>query len=215
MKRKIFAIFLSLALIFSAVIPVCAIRCGYSRVYRPAAPESASFRTLCSILLNLTSGDPCVPERKPQEAPPAPSENLPEPAAQTEPVVKEPVSSSPAQQILALVNEQRAAYGLNALSLDDSLSAGAQTKAQDMRQNSYFSHQSPLYGSPFDMMRSFGISYRYAGENIAMGYDSPEAVVSAWMQSEGHRANILSPDFTQLGVGFVSDGGYWTQWFIG
>ena len=66
-----------------------------------------------------------------------------------------------------------------------------------------------------DMMRSFGVSYRSAGENIAMGYSTPEAVVAAWMNSEGHRANILSANYTTLGVGYVEDGGYWTQWFIG
>ena len=71
------------------------------------------------------------------------------------------------------------------------------------------------YGSPFDMMKSFGITYNYAGENIAMGYSSPEAVMTAWMNSAGHRANILSANFTTLGVGYGADGGYWTQWFIG
>ena len=83
-----------------------------------------------------------------------------------------------------------------------------------MHDQGYFSHTSPTYGSPFDMMRSFGVSYRSAGENIAMGYSTPEAVVAAWMNSEGHRANILSANYTTLGVGYVEDGGYWTQWFI-
>ena len=63
--------------------------------------------------------------------------------------------------------------------------------------------------------KSFGITYNYAGENIAMGYSSPEAVMTAWMNSAGHRANILSANFTTLGVGYGADGGYWTQWFIG
>ena len=84
-----------------------------------------------------------------------------------------------------------------------------------MAKNNYFSHQSPTYGSPFDMMKSMGITYRHAGENIAMGYASAEAVVKAWMNSEGHRKNILSANFTTLGVGYVASGNYWTQWFIG
>ncbi len=123
--------------------------------------------------------------------------------------------SSYEQQVAALVNAERAKYGLAALTLDETLCGYARVKSQDMHDQGYFSHTSPTYGSPFDMMRSFGVSYRSAGENIAMGYSTPEAVVAAWMNSEGHRANILSANYTTLGVGYVEDGGYWTQWFIG
>ena len=105
--------------------------------------------------------------------------------------------------------------GLAALTLDETLCGYARVKSQDMHDQGYFSHTSPTYGSPFDMMRAFGVSYRTAGENIAMGYATPAAVVEAWMNSEGHRANILSANYTTLGVGYVADGGYWTQWFIG
>ena len=84
-----------------------------------------------------------------------------------------------------------------------------------MHDNQYFSHTSPTYGSPFDMMKQFGISYRTAGENIAMGQQSPQAVVDAWMNSEGHRANILNSSYTQIGMGYVADGNYWSQMFIG
>ena len=114
-----------------------------------------------------------------------------------------------------VVNAERAKYGLAALTLDETLCGYARVKSQDMHDQGYFSHTSPTYGSPFDMMRSFGVSYRSAGENIAMGYSTPEAVVAAWINSEGHRANILSANYTTLGVGYVEDGGYWTQWFIG
>ena len=102
-----------------------------------------------------------------------------------------------------------------ALTPDEPLCGYARVKSQDMHDQGYFSHTSPTYGSPFDMMRAFGVSYRTAGENIAMGYATPAAVVEAWMNSEGHRANILSANYTTLGVGYVADGGYWTQWFIG
>ena len=119
------------------------------------------------------------------------------------------------QQVAVLVNEQRAANGLAPLALSEELSNAARAKSQDMHDNNYFSHTSPTYGSPFDMLKSFGISYRAAGENIAMGYSSPEAVVNAWMNSAGHRANILSSSYTQIGVGYVADGNYWTQEFIG
>jgi uncharacterized protein YkwD len=84
-----------------------------------------------------------------------------------------------------------------------------------MRDNKYFSHTSPTYGSPFRMMKSFGITYRSAGENIARGQATPQAVVNAWMNSSGHRANILNSSFTHIGVGYAENGRYWTQMFIG
>ena len=126
-----------------------------------------------------------------------------------------PSSESYAQQVLTLVNRERAANGLSALKLDDTLSRYAAVKSQEMHDNGYFSQTSATYASPFDMMKSFGITYNYAGENIAMGYSSPDAVVTAWMNSAGHRANILSANFTTMGLGYVADGGYWTQWFVG
>ena len=82
------------------------------------------------------------------------------------------------------------------------------------KNKNYFDHTSPTYGSPFDMMKSFGISYNAAGENIAMGQTTPEQVVTSWMNSEGHRANILNGEFTHIGVGYVADGNVWTQQFI-
>jgi len=118
------------------------------------------------------------------------------------------------RQVVTLVNQKRAAAGLKALTLNGALSNGARMKSQDMQKSHYFNHTSPNYGSPFDMMRSLGISYRSAGENIAMGYSSAEAVVNAWMNSPSHRANIMNASYTQIGVGYVSNGGYWTQWFI-
>lgn len=117
------------------------------------------------------------------------------------------------QQVVKLVNEHRAANGLAPLTLNEKLSEVARAKSQDMRDNNYFSHTSPTYGSPFDMLKTFGVSYRAAGENIAMGYSTPEAVVNGWMNSSGHRANILNSSYTQIGVGYVADGHYWTQLF--
>ena len=83
-----------------------------------------------------------------------------------------------------------------------------------MKDNNYFSHKSPTYGSPFEMIKNFGISYKSAGENIAKGQASPQAVVNAWMNSSGHRANILNSTYTKIGVGYVAEGKYWTQMFI-
>lgn len=119
------------------------------------------------------------------------------------------------QKVVDLTNQERANNGLPALKVDLTLSKMAHEKSRDMSANGYFSHTSPTYGSPFDMMKKYGISYRYAGENIAMGQRTPEEVVKAWMNSEGHRKNILSPNFNYIGVGYVSQGNYWTQEFIG
>ncbi len=119
-------------------------------------------------------------------------------------------------EVVILVNQERAKAGLKPLKLDPALSKVALTKSEDMLNNNYFSHQSPTYGSPFDMMKKFGIKYKTAGENIAKGQKTAADVMKAWMNSEGHRKNILNPTFTDIGVGYVSSGGktYWTQMFI-
>ncbi|MBE7025340.1 MAG: SafA/ExsA family spore coat assembly protein [Ruminococcaceae bacterium] len=118
-------------------------------------------------------------------------------------------------EVIRLVNEARAENGLPALKTNWELSRVARYKSQDMKDKRYFSHTSPTYGSPFTMMKNFGITYRSAGENIAKGQRTPAAVVQAWMNSQGHRANILNKSFTEIGVGYVADGNYWTQMFIG
>ena len=119
------------------------------------------------------------------------------------------------QEVVRLVNAQRAQNGLKPLAENWELSRVARYKSADMAGKRYFSHESPTYGSPYQMMRSFGISFRSAGENIAYGQRTPAAVVNAWMNSSGHRANILSSSYTQIGVGYHEAGNYWTQMFIG
>ncbi len=119
------------------------------------------------------------------------------------------------KEVIRLVNEIRVKNGLRELTLDTELSHVARIKSQDMKDNKYFSHTSPTYGSPFDMLKKFGISYRSAGENIARGQATPQTVVNGWMNSEGHRANILNASYTAIGVGYVAEGNYWTQLFIG
>ena len=118
------------------------------------------------------------------------------------------------EEVVRLVNEIRKENGLKPLAQDWQLARVARYKSQDMSDLGYFSHTSPTYGSPFNMMKSFGISYRSAGENIARGYMTAEAVVNGWMNSPGHRANILNSTYTHIGVGYVADGNYWTQMFI-
>ncbi|WP_208588287.1 SafA/ExsA family spore coat assembly protein [Gracilibacillus suaedae] len=117
-------------------------------------------------------------------------------------------------QVIQYTNQEREKYGLSPLRPDWQLSRVARYKSQDMQQNNYFSHQSPTYGSPFNMMSDFNINYRSAAENIAQGQETPYQVVQAWMNSSGHRANILNGEYTHIGVGYVRSGNYWTQMFI-
>lgn len=118
------------------------------------------------------------------------------------------------QQVIDLTNEKRASRGLKPLTANWELSRVARYKSQDMVNNKYFSHTSPTYGSPFNMIKNFGIKYRSAGENIAYGQRTPEQVVNSWWNSAGHRANMLNANYTDIGVGYVANGNYWTQMFI-
>ena len=126
----------------------------------------------------------------------------------------DPTVANYEQEVIRLVNEIRMENGLKALTYDWELARVARYKSQDMKDNAYFSHSSPTYGTPFQMIRNFGLSFRSAGENIAKGYATPQAVVNGWMNSSGHRANILNANFTHIGVGYVSGGNYWTQMFL-
>jgi len=122
------------------------------------------------------------------------------------------------KEVVALVNQERSKVGLAPLKDNWELSRVARYKSEDMANKNYFSHTSPTYGSPFDMMKNFGIIYMAAGENIAMGQQTPASVMTAWMNSAGHKANILSKSFTEIGVGVARNKSgtiYWTQQFIG
>ncbi|MCI6567891.1 MAG: SafA/ExsA family spore coat assembly protein [Dysosmobacter sp.] len=118
-------------------------------------------------------------------------------------------------EVIRLVNDIRKQNGLSPLTANWELSRVARYKSQDMADNRYFAHNSPTYGTPFEMMRAFGLSFRTAGENIAYGYATPQKVVDGWMNSSGHRANILNASYKQIGVGYVAKGNYWTQMFMG
>ncbi|WDF04713.1 SafA/ExsA family spore coat assembly protein [Shouchella hunanensis] len=121
------------------------------------------------------------------------------------------------QEVVRLVNAERAKHGLQPLKENWELSRVARFKSADMRDKNYFSHTSPTYGSPHQMIRDFGIQYRASGENIAAGQTTAQAVFNSWMNSSGHRQNILSPTYTEIGVGYAEGGSYrhyWTQMFI-
>lgn len=121
------------------------------------------------------------------------------------------------KEVFDLINNQRTQNGLSALKLDTETLRVARIKAQDMVDNNYFSHNSPTYGSPFQMLNSFKISYKTAGENIA-GNSSNSSAVTAWMNSSGHRANILNSSFNYTGIGVVKSSKYgkvYVQMFLG
>jgi uncharacterized protein YkwD len=122
-------------------------------------------------------------------------------------------SLSYAEQVVVLVNQERAAYGLQALRLSASVTDAAMIRAKEIQ--SVFSHTRPNGSSFGTALKESQVSYRGAGENIAYGQPSAKAVVDAWMNSEGHRANILNADFTTIGVGHLQNGGtnYWVQLF--
>lgn len=123
-------------------------------------------------------------------------------------------ATSQIAEVLRLVNLERAKAGLSPLTLSKELSDVAVLKSKDMALFNYFDHNSPNYGSPFDMMKDMGISYKAAGENLAVGYSTPEAVVKGWMESPGHRRNILNSMFNKMGLGIYEGSRiYWTQMF--
>ena len=163
-------------------------------------------------------------EQKPAEEVAKPEAQKPAENNNTQNETQKPAEQKPAeeakslsefeQRVVELTNAERTKQGLSALQIDTELSKVARIKSEDMQKNNYFDHNSPTYGSPFDMMKKFGISYTSAGENIAQGQRTPEEVVQAWMNSAGHRANILNSGFTHIGVGYVESGNYWTQQFI-
>jgi uncharacterized YkwD family protein len=125
-----------------------------------------------------------------------------------------PGISSFEREVVKYTNIERVKHGLTELKIDSKLSEVAWYKSKDMQVNGYFSHNSPTYGSPFEMMISFGVNYTAAGENIAYGFNNAEQLVTGWMNSEGHRRNILNGTYTHIGVGFVQEGNYSTQMFL-
>lgn len=118
--------------------------------------------------------------------------------------------------ILKMVNKERVSRGLKPMVLNAKLNKLAKLKSNDMYKNKYFSHNSPKYGSPFDLMKKYNVKYMTAGENIAKGQDTSQYVMKMWMESKGHRKNILNPRFKEMGVSKDEFGeNIWTQMFIG
>ncbi|MBC8530842.1 CAP domain-containing protein [Gehongia tenuis] len=149
------------------------------------------------------------PSSIPAETPaatPTPSVT-PAPTVSPEPSLPSSSVNSYETELLALVNEDRVKNGLSPYTLDPELCRIARLKAQDMADNNYFAHESPTYGKVAEMLKTFGYSYRAAGENIAK-YGSIEKAHLGLMNSEGHRKNLLSSGFTQIGIGVVKKDNY-------
>ncbi len=161
-----------------------------------------------------------APDEEPTPEPvlPPDTEPTPEPTPEPKPDLEPKEGMTAEEELMVdLVNEERTKLGLKPLEVDISLVEIGRMKSQDMIDLNYFSHTSPTYGSPFDMMKQAGIQYRTAGENLA-GASTVERAHQALMQSDGHRRNILNPAFTHIGVGIVKGGSYgmmFTQMFIG
>lgn len=157
---------------------------------------------------------PTTPTPKPAPAVvPAPA-TTPTPTPAPTPAPASTDFSAMQKEMLGYINDARAAANLAPLTLDQKLCQGAYLKSQDMAVNGYFSHTSPTYGSPFEMMKSQSITYRTAGENIAKN-TSVIGAHTAFMNSAGHKANILNQGFGKVGLGFYQEGQYLyvTQWF--
>lgn len=122
------------------------------------------------------------------------------------------------KQVFNLVNEERSKNGLSPLTWNNSVADVARAHSKDMGERNFMSHTNPDGLSPFDRLKNAGISYTMAAENIAAGQSTPQQVMQSWMNSDGHRKNILNPNLTQIGIGYYNSGSsykhYWTQCFI-
>lgn len=146
-----------------------------------------------------------------------PGQSINLPSTPSEPSTPTNDISKLENEVIRLVNEERSKNGRSPLASNNELNRLARLKSEDFVKNNYFSHSSPTYGTPFDMMRDNGISFTAAGENIASGQKNAEEVMKHWMASSGHRENILNPTYNQIGVGVAKDNQgklYWTQMFI-
>ena len=175
-------------------------------------PNTASVQRLCEkYSISFCGGQTDCPAAKPEQKPSETPTVKPDSASPQAPSGS--AQSSFAAEVVSLVNAERARYGLSALTIDVKVQQAAQVRAQETVQS--FSHTRPSGASFSSALTEAGVSYTRAGENIAYGQATPQAVVSAWMDSEGHRANILSRNFTKIGVGYTLSGGaaYWAQLF--
>ena len=181
---------------------------------------SETWKELCDKIANGKWSDCPVLPLPGESLPTQPGGNQP---GNDQPDTDKPETSEPdaeenlsfAKQVVNLVNEERAKAGLSALVLDETLASAAMVRATEIETS--FSHTRPDGRSFSTVLSDMGIQYRRSGENIAWGQQSPQAVMEGWMNSKGHRANILNPNFTKIGVGYRKNAAgrtYWTQLFM-
>ena len=155
------------------------------------------------------------PEEKPDQTPDVKPEEKPDQTPDVKPEETQDGGQTQGDyaEVVRLVNAERAKQGLSALKVSTTVQSAAQVRAKEIKQS--FSHTRPNGSSCFTALTEAGVSYRGAGENIAYGQSTPAAVMNAWMNSEGHRANIMNGSFTTIGVGYTVINGtpYWTQMF--
>lgn len=243
MRKNIYKVLSAAAVMLAAAVPMTAQAAG-SSCQIPASNMSAFVIGLggqdgnCGLNSGWGSGpilpDNCLPEFTPPNfvfpmpglpgmdqpggiLPEFPGDLLPDVPGGMKPEQggEEDSQDAYAEAVVKLVNAERAKAGLSPLTVNTSVAKAAQIRAQEIKGT--FSHTRPD-GSGFStVLNQASVSYRSAGENIAYGQNSPEAVMQTWMNSSGHRANILNKDFTSIGVGHFEDANgtdYWTQLFI-
>lgn len=220
--RSLMAVFLTVLFVGAATLPAAA-----ATLYYSTDQQLQSYQQMNQWLSSLgfapytlvkKSPTPTQPTTQPVPTPTSPAPTVPSvPTTPTVPATNDAALTAQEQQMINLVNQERTSRGLAALSVDMRLVKVARMKSQDMINNNYFGHQSPVYGSPFDLLKAQGITYHAAGENLA-GNPSVENAHTGLMNSAGHRANILNTNFTKIGIGIVKGGPYGlmiTQEFIG
>ncbi|MEV7556842.1 CAP domain-containing protein [Streptomyces sp. NPDC089795] len=153
-----------------------------------------------------------TPPAQPKPAKPPVATKKPTTAPQPSKPAAPPASGSVAQ-VLALVNQERAAAGCSAVSLNAKLTKAAQDHSADMAAHSNMSHTGSDGSDPGARITRAGYTWSTYGENVAYGYSTPEKVMEGWMNSQGHRENILNCSFKEIGIGLAQPGNYWTQDF--
>lgn len=222
---------------------ICQNAKSLSQVLKECGVTLGTDGNLCFSGNNWNNGNLCINNNKPDADTPEVSEpdtSVPEvsvPETTNPPVAETPDTEAPdtltppvvetpdtdgadqetlsfAEQVVKLVNEERAKAGLSALEIDTDITAAANVRAKEIKQ--LFSHTRPNGSSFSSALKEQGVSYRGSGENIAWGQKTPEQVMNGWMNSEGHRANILNKNFKNIGVGYYQDANgvnYWVQLF--
>jgi uncharacterized protein YkwD len=199
-----------------------------SQNHQPSVPTNTSWIVPSSTFTSVPPQPPAATNTIP---PPPTNTNTPNPSpTSTKTATKQsthtytPATCNPSgnsayeSQLIALINQERADEGLPPLSGQSQLTSAARIHSADMACNGFFSHISPTTGSPFDRIAAQGYSFSAAGENIAAGYSSAASTVETWMNSAGHRANILSANYVHIGIGYAywedsTYGAYWTAVF--